>query len=137
MDEPLGRHPTQRTKMAVIASGKPALTHYRVLERFRAHSYLQVNLETGRTHQIRVHMAYLRHPLVGDALYGGRPKLPTSPLPDLVFALRNFGRQALHARRLSLLHPVDSRPMAWESPLPADMIHLLDVLRRDVQHTGI
>jgi len=134
VNEPIGRHPAQRTKMAVVVSGKPAITHYRLLEGFRAHSFLQVNLETGRTHQIRVHMAYLRHPLVGDAVYGGRPKLPTGPLPDLVFALRNFGRQALHARKLSLLHPVDRRPMTWESPLPADMNDLLDVLRRDEQY---
>ena len=133
VDEPIGRHPTQRTKMAVVGSGKRAITHYRIVERFRAHTLVQVNLETGRTHQIRVHLAYLRHPLVGDGAYGGRPRLPPDPSPQLVAAIRNLGRQALHARKLSLLHPVDGRPMAWESPLPDDMRDLLDVLRRDTQ----
>lgn len=131
VNAPIGRHPTLRTKMAVVAIGKAAVTHYRVTELFRAHSLLQVNLETGRTHQIRVHMAYLRYPLVGDSVYGGRPKLPLNPLPELSSAVRGFGRQALHARRLSLQHPLDRRPMTWESPLPNDMTKLLVVLRQD------
>jgi 23S rRNA pseudouridine1911/1915/1917 synthase len=132
----IGRHPTARTRMAVTAAGKPAVTHYRVLERFRAHSYLRVNLETGRTHQIRVHLAHLRHPIVGDPVYGGRPHLPPHPSPALVEALRGLDRQALHAHRLGLAHPVTGEWLEWESPVPADMTRLLDALRADVAEAG-
>lgn len=131
VDAPIGRHPTQRTRMAVHPAGKPAVTHYRVLERYRAHSFLQVNLETGRTHQIRVHLAHLRHPLVGDAVYGGRLQLPPQPPAALVGTLRGFGRQALHALRLELAHPATGQAMAWEAPLPADFEQLLAALRQD------
>jgi len=131
VEAPIGRHPTARTRMAVTTAGKPAVTHYRVLERFRAHSYLRVNLETGRTHQIRVHLAHLRHPIVGDPVYGGRPHLPPRAAPALVEVLRCFGRQALHAHRLGLAHPVTGDWLEWESPLPADMARLLDALRAD------
>jgi 23S rRNA pseudouridine1911/1915/1917 synthase len=117
--------------MAVHPLGKPAVTHYRVLERFRAHTLLQVNLETGRTHQIRVHMAHLHHPLVGDALYGGRPKPPPRPTPALEAALRAFRRQALHAVRLSLQHPASGEVLTWEAPLPEDFAALLEALRAD------
>ena len=130
---PIGRHPTARTRMAVTTAGKPAVTHFRVLERFRAHSYLRVNLETGRTHQIRVHLAHVRHPIVGDPVYGGRPRLPPRPSPALVEALRSFGRQALHAHRLGLAHPASGDWLEWESPVPADMERLLAALRADAE----
>jgi 23S rRNA pseudouridine1911/1915/1917 synthase len=131
VEAPIGRHPTARTRMAVTTAGKPAVTHYRVLERFRAHSYLRVNLETGRTHQIRVHLAHVRHPIVGDPVYGGRPQLPPRPAPALVDALRELGRQALHAHRLGLAHPATGEWLEWESPIPGDMTRLLEVLRAD------
>jgi 23S rRNA pseudouridine1911/1915/1917 synthase len=132
VDAPLGRHPRQRTRMAVVVSGgKNAITHYRVLERFRAHTYLQVKLETGRTHQIRVHMAHVGHPLVGDPVYGGRLKIPARSSPEFADMLRHFGRQALHAQRLGLEHPASGEFMAWEAPLPQDMQDLLKALRTD------
>lgn len=131
VEAPVGRHPVQRKRMAVVAGGKPAVTHYRVVERFRAHTHLRVRLETGRTHQIRVHMAHLRHPLVGDPVYGGRLKLPAGATEHLADCLRGFKRQALHAARLSLVHPLDGRTMAWDSSLPADMTELLAALRED------
>jgi 23S rRNA pseudouridine1911/1915/1917 synthase len=118
--------------MAVIDSGKPAVTHYRILQRFRAHTYLKVNLETGRTHQIRVHMAHIRYPLVGDPLYGGRLKLPRGAGEMLVETLRRFRRQALHAMRLSLLHPLSGEQLSWEAPLPEDMQGLLAALEADM-----
>jgi 23S rRNA pseudouridine1911/1915/1917 synthase len=132
VNQPIGRHPVHRTRMAVSLAGKPATTHYRVLQRFRGHTYLQVNLETGRTHQIRVHMAYLRHPLLGDPLYGGRPKFPVGGSAALREAIRGFQRQALHAARLELLHPLRDRVMVWEAPLPEDMQQLLRVLEEDM-----
>ena len=136
VDEPIGRHPTQRTRMAVLynESARPAMTDYRVLERFRAHCLLQVKLHSGRTHQIRVHMAHIRHPVVGDPLYGGRLKIPSGCSEALREALRGFRRQALHAFRLGLEHPVTGEPVAWEAPLPEDMERLLAVLRDDLQH---
>jgi 23S rRNA pseudouridine1911/1915/1917 synthase len=131
IDEPIGRHPVNRLKMAVIDSGKPAVTHYRVLERFRAHTYLRVNLETGRTHQIRVHLAHIRHPLLGDPLYGGHLRLPAGASEPLRTALRQFHRQALHALRLALQHPQSGEIMSWEAPLPDDMQRLLVLLAED------
>ncbi|MFC1683876.1 23S rRNA pseudouridine(1911/1915/1917) synthase RluD [Pseudomonadota bacterium] len=131
VDEPIGRHPTQRIRMAVVVGGKPAVTHYRVLERFRASSYLKVNLETGRTHQIRVHMAHIRHPLLGDPVYGGRLRLPAGASAELQEALRGFRRQALHARRLGLQHPVSGDWLEWSAPVPEDMAAMLEVLRSD------
>jgi 23S rRNA pseudouridine1911/1915/1917 synthase len=133
VDQPIGRHPLQRLRMAVLASGKPAITHYRILQRFRGHTYLQVKLETGRTHQIRVHLAHLRHPLLGDPLYGGRPKFPPGATPALREAIQGFRRQALHAARLELIHPTHAKPLAWEAPLPDDMQRLLRVLQEDLQ----
>jgi 23S rRNA pseudouridine1911/1915/1917 synthase len=112
IDAPMGRHPRDRKKMAVLNEGKEAITHYRVLTRFPKHTHLQVQLETGRTHQIRVHMAHVKHPLVGDKVYGGRMQ-------------HNFARQALHARALSLIHPSTDEEMSWQVPLPADMQLLL------------
>jgi 23S rRNA pseudouridine1911/1915/1917 synthase len=118
IDAPVGRHPVHRTRMAVVASGKPARTHVDVLERHRAATLVRCRLATGRTHQIRVHLASLDHPLVGDPLYGGRK----TSLPP---ALRAFSRQALHAERLALVHPVTGRECEWTSPLPADFSRLL------------
>lgn len=131
VDEPIGRHPRQRTRMAVVADGKPAVTHYRVLERYRGHTLLQVNLETGRTHQIRVHMAHLLHPLAGDPQYGGRLRLPKDASPALQQALREFNRQALHARKLALIHPASGETMEWEAAPPQDMQQLIETLRAD------
>ena len=131
IDEPIGRHPTQRTRMAVNPMGKPAVTHFRVLEHFRGHTLLKVILETGRTHQIRVHMAYLRHPVFGDQVYGGRLHLPAGASEGLKQVLRGFKRQALHAKRLQLLHPVSGRPMRFECAMPADMRAVVDALAAD------
>ena len=132
VDAPIGRHPVHRVKQAVVPGGKPAITHYRVLERFAHHSYLRVNLETGRTHQIRVHMAHIRHALVGDPVYGGRLQMPAAASPEMQNALRKFRRQALHARRLGLNHPATGEWVEWEVPVPQDMAELLEVLRADV-----
>jgi 23S rRNA pseudouridine1911/1915/1917 synthase len=114
--------------MAVHRSGKQAVTHYRVLRRYSAFTYLQVNLETGRTHQIRVHMAHIHHPLLGDPLYGGRLKIPAGASQALKAGLTAFKRQALHARVLELEHPNSGEAVAWESPLPEDMRQMLDLL---------
>ena len=131
IDAPIGGHPVQRTRMAVVQHGKPAMTHYRVEQRFRAHSLLRIKLETGRTHQIRVHMAYLHFPIVGDPVYGGRLKLPPACTPKLADALRNFKRQALHATRLGITHPATEQFMDWEVPPPDDMQYLMTVLQQD------
>jgi 23S rRNA pseudouridine1911/1915/1917 synthase len=137
VDAPIGRHPVDRKRMAVVGNGKPAVTHYRVAERFRAHTHIKVKLETGRTHQIRVHMAYLKHPLIGDPVYGGRLRMPPASGEMMQQMLRRFPRQALHASRLGLLHPVSGEYMEWEMPLPEDMVQLLEVLRQDVvEHKG-
>lgn len=128
---PIGRHPTLRTKMAVTENGKEAITHYRVIERFRAHTLLQIKLETGRTHQIRVHMAHIHHPLIGDPQYSGRKKLPANCTVELRNALQNFPRQALHAWRLQLKHPTTKKIISWEAPLPEDMQQLLILLKED------
>jgi 23S rRNA pseudouridine1911/1915/1917 synthase len=133
VDEPIGRHPTVRTKQAVSHSGKPAVTHYRVLERFRGHTHIRVQLETGRTHQIRVHMAHIRYPLLGDPLYGERLRLPKGATAELIEALRGFKRQALHARKLGVIHPATGEYMEWETPLPADFQTMLRILRDDLQ----
>jgi len=131
VDAPIGRHPTLRTRMAVVARGRRAVSHYRVLERFRAHTHISVRLDTGRTHQIRVHMAHLRHPIVGDPVYGGRLRIPPACSPELNAVLRGFRRQALHAWRLALEHPTRGELMEWSADLPQDMRQLLTVLRED------
>ena len=132
IDAPMGRHPKQRKKMAVLAAGgKPAITHYRVTRRFGHHTRIAVRLETGRTHQIRVHMAYKHYPLIGDPTYGGRPRLPKGASERLITALRGFSRQALHAQALGLLHPQSGEELHFECPLPPDMIELLDVLQQE------
>src|SRR6056300_171472 len=131
VDAPLGRHPVNRKRRAVVEDGQEAVTHYRVLNRFRSHTHIHVQLETGRTHQIRAHLAHINIPLVGDPLYSGRLQLPAGCSPGLAECLRGFKRQALHARRLSLQHPVTGEPMTWEAPLPQDFQHLLTVLDAD------
>ncbi|MEW6764209.1 MAG: 23S rRNA pseudouridine(1911/1915/1917) synthase RluD [Pseudomonadota bacterium] len=131
VDKPIGRHPRERTRMAVTETGREAITHYRVAEKFRQHTLLRVQLETGRTHQIRVHMAHLKLPLVGDPDYGGRLRLPKGASPELIELLRGFRRQALHAARLELEHPSTGEIMAWEAPIPADMQALIELLRED------
>jgi 23S rRNA pseudouridine1911/1915/1917 synthase len=129
VDAPIGRHPVDRKRMAVVPGGKRAVTHYRLAERFAAHTHLTARLETGRTHQIRVHMAHIKHPLVGDRVYGGRLRLPPGCGETLRESLRGFPRQALHARRLGLNHPETGEYVEWSVPLPADMERLLAALR--------
>ena len=131
IDAPIGRHPVDRTRMAVREDGRPAVTHYTVIERFRAHTYVNVVLETGRTHQIRVHFAWRRHPLLGDPVYGGRLALPAGASDALRDALRSFRRQALHAARLELRHPSAGNALVLEVPPPADFQALLQTLRED------
>ena len=132
IDAPIGRHPRQRKKMAVVAvGGKPAITHYRVTRRFGHHTRVAVSLETGRTHQIRVHMAHRHYPLVGDPVYGGRPRLPPGASDALIAALRGFSRQALHAQALGLVHPATGSACQFDVPLPADMQELLRVLETE------
>lgn len=131
IDEPIGRHPTDRKRYAVRESGKFAVTHYRVLKRFAHHTLIQVMLETGRTHQIRVHMAHIRYPLLGDQVYGGRFQMPPDCGARLESELRNFRRQALHAAKLGLMHPDTDEYMEWEQPLPEDMARLLEALEEN------
>ncbi len=133
VDAPIGRHPRDRKKMAVVASGKPAVTHYRLVERFAAHTHVRCRLETGRTHQIRVHMAHVRHPLVGDPAYGGRLRLPKGTTDELREVLAGFQRQALHARQLTLEHPETGETVSWQAPLADDFEHLLTALRAHAQ----
>ena len=133
VDEPIGRHRSARTHMAVRADGRQAVTHYWIEERFRAHTLLRVRLETGRTHQIRVHLAHIGLPVVGDPVYGGRRRLTAGASSALAAALKGFARQALHARRLAFQHPLSSEPLAFEAPLPADFAALLGALRVDAR----
>ncbi|WP_414650020.1 23S rRNA pseudouridine(1911/1915/1917) synthase RluD [Dokdonella sp.] len=136
VDAPIGRHAHDRLKQAVREDGRDAVTHYRVRERFRAMTLVECRLETGRTHQIRVHMAHVRHPLVGDAQYGGLLKLPKGATPELASALRGFRRQALHAEKLEFAHPKTGKPVAVEAERPADMEALLVALRADSRENG-
>ncbi len=128
VDEPLGRHPRNRLKQAVIVTGRPAVTHYRINESFPHYTLLQVILETGRTHQIRVHMANIHHAVVGDPLYN-RLQLPKHCDETLKQTLRQFKRQALHASKLSFIHPTTAVPLTFSAPLPKDFSHLLEVIR--------
>jgi len=137
VDAPLGRHPRDRKRQAVLQNGgKQALTHYRVQRRFRAHTHITCLLETGRTHQIRVHMAHIHHPLLGDPVYGGRFRIPAGADPACVAQMRDFPRQALHARRLELRHPRSDELLRWEAPLPADMQALLAALAADLEYVA-
>ena len=134
VDAPIGRHPTRRTAMAVVAGGRPAVSDYSVLLRYRRHSLLAVQLQTGRTHQIRVHMAHLRHPLVGDPLYGGGARAAAEAVsPELAAALRGFPRQALHAIGLGLVHPASGERMHWQVPMAADLAALCALLQQDAE----
>jgi len=136
IDEPIGRHRRDRLRMTVRQDGRPAITHYRVLERFRAHTYLSVKLETGRTHQIRLHLAHLRYPIVGDPVYGGRFARPRGAADDLIGVLRAFKRQALHATSLAFDHPRSGKRLTLHSPVPPDFARLLAALRGDVRDFG-
>lgn len=140
VDAPIGRHPVDRKRMAVRPEpgrgARPALTHYRVLQRFAAHSHIRAQLASGRTHQIRVHMQHIRHPLVGDPVYGGRLAIPAGASADLDRALRGFRRQALHAKRLGLVHPITGAPHSWSAPPPADFEALLAALASDAAARG-
>jgi len=133
VDQPIGRHSTKRTHMAVSFVGRPSVTHYRVLEKYRLHTRLRLRLETGRTHQIRVHMAHITHPLVGDPVYGGRPRPPRNSTPQLLECLRGFKRQALHAAMLSLFHPITGIEMTWHAEIPDDLLNLEALLREDTK----
>ncbi len=133
VDEPIGRHPVDRKRMAVQENGKDAVTHFTVREKYRSHSLIDVRLETGRTHQIRVHLAHLRYPLLGDPVYGGRLAIPKGVSAELEQLIRNFKRQALHAFRLSFAHPISAEPLSFEAGLPEDMTQLIDALRQDAK----
>lgn len=137
IDAPIGRHPVHRMRQAVMDidsdKGKEAITHYRVAERFRAHTLVNVQLETGRTHQIRVHMAHINYPLVGDPVYGGRLRIPPGITPEFDAILRKFKRQALHAASLGFEHPLTGEHVSWKAELPVDMQRLLDACREDLR----
>ena len=134
VDAPLGRHATDRLRMSVREDGRTAVTHYRVVKRYRAHTQVAVQLETGRTHQIRVHLAHIRYPIVGDPVYGRRLTLPPAATAHLKEVLQGFRRQALHAHRLGLVHPMSGEPVSWEAPPPADMQSLMAALSDDLTH---
>ncbi len=133
VDAPIGRHPTDRKRHVVRQSGKFAVTHYRVVRRFARHTLIQAKLETGRTHQIRVHMAHLRYPLLGDSVYGGRFQMPAACSGPLAQVLRDFKRQALHATKLGLVHPETEEYLVWEQAMPEDMALLLQALADNEQ----
>ncbi|ENF8749853.1 23S rRNA pseudouridine(1911/1915/1917) synthase RluD [Vibrio fluvialis] len=133
IDKPIGRHSTKRTLMAVSPLGKPAVTHYRVAEHFREHTRLRLRLETGRTHQIRVHMAYLQHPLLGDTAYGGRARIPKGATQELTDMIRCFDRQALHAVMLRFAHPITGEELEFHAPVPDDMVVMTEALREDAK----
>ena len=131
IDLPIGRSSRDRLKMSVSRNGKPATTSYKVLERYRAHSLLEIQIETGRTHQIRVHLSHKKYPLLGDPLYGGRPRLPTSPSEELKESISKLKRQALHSSCLSFLHPSSGKRVVFKSSLPKDIQDMLSILARD------
>ena len=128
VDAPIGRHRVHRTRMAITNAGRAAVTHFRVLERFADHTYIAVRLETGRTHQIRVHMAHVNHPLIGDPVYGGRLRMPRGASESIRQALQSFRRQALHASDLGFTHPVSGEELQFHAPLPDDLLTLLQTL---------
>ncbi|QIA62563.1 23S rRNA pseudouridine(1911/1915/1917) synthase RluD [Vibrio astriarenae] len=137
VEEPIGRHSTKRTLMAVTPTGKPAVTHYRVAEHFREHTRIRLRLETGRTHQIRVHMAYLQHPLLGDIAYGGRARIPREASVEVTEMIRQFDRQALHAAMLRFEHPVTGEEVEFHAPIPDDMVVMTEALRADTELHGL
>ena len=130
VDEPIGRDPKDRVKQAVLMSGKEATTHYRAIDRFKSHTHVKAILETGRTHQIRVHLSHVGHSLIGDPMYGGRVRFPKKASEELKDALVNFTRQALHSKKLNLTHPISGEIMSWKAQLPDDMLRLLEVLKK-------
>lgn len=130
IDQPIGRHPIHRTKMAISPHGRPSVTHYRILQKFRHLTLLKVQLETGRTHQIRVHLAAINHPIIGDQVYG-RFYLPANCSETLRNALQNFKHQALHAWKLTLTHPLTNQELEFTADPPADMQELIDLLKKE------
>jgi len=130
VDEPIGRDPKDRVKQALSMSGKDAITHYRAIDRFKSHTHVKAILETGRTHQIRVHLSHVGHALIGDPMYGGRVRFPKKASEELKDVLLNFKRQALHSKKLTLTHPISGEIMSWKAPLPDDMTGLLEVLKK-------
>ena len=130
VDEPIGRDLANRQKQAVTKSGKPAITHFRVIEKFKNFTLIKAVLETGRTHQIRVHMAHIGHPLLGDFNYGGKVKFPKGATEELKVAIKEFPRQALHAKKLSIIHPRKNKEFSWKSQLPEDLDNMINVLRK-------
>ena len=130
VDEPIGRDPKDRVKQAVSEDGKEATTRYRVIDRFKSHTHVKAILETGRTHQIRVHLSYVGHSLVGDPMYGGRVRFPKKASDELKETLLGFKRQALHSKKLTLSHPISGEVMSWKASLPDDMLKLLEVLKK-------
>ncbi len=131
IEQPIGRHPVDRKRMAVQENGKDAVTHFSVREKYRSHCLIDVQLETGRTHQIRVHLAHIRHPLLGDQVYGGRLAIPKGISAELEQLIRGFKRQALHARRLSFAHPISGEPLSFTADLPQDMLQMIEGLQKD------
>ena len=129
IDKPIGRDPKDRVKQAIINNGKEALTHYRLIDRFKNHTHVKAILETGRTHQIRVHLSHIGHPLIGDSTYGGRVRYPKKASQELKESLKNFERHALHSKKITLAHPISGEVMSWKSSLPVDMTKLLKVLK--------
>ena len=129
IDKPIGRDPKDRVKQAIINNGKEALTHYRLIDRFKNHTHVKAILETGRTHQIRVHLSHIGHPLIGDPIYGGRVRYPKKASQELKESLKNFERHALHSKKITLAHPISGEVMSWKSSLPVDMTKLLKVLK--------
>ncbi|WP_104402902.1 23S rRNA pseudouridine(1911/1915/1917) synthase RluD [Vibrio penaeicida] len=137
IEKGIGRHSTKRTLMAVSELGKPAVTHYRVAEHFREHTRIRLRLETGRTHQIRVHMSYLQHPLLGDIAYGGRARIPKGASDELTDMIRGFDRQALHAVMLRFAHPATKEEMEFHAPVPDDMVQMAEALRLDAKENPL
>ena len=129
IEESIGRDPKDRVKQAIVSNGKDATTHFRVIDRFKSHTHVKAILETGRTHQIRVHLSHIGHPLIGDPMYGGRVRFPKKASIDLKDSLINFKRHALHSKKLTLTHPISGENMSWISKLPDDMLKLLEVLQ--------
>lgn len=130
VNKKIGRDSKDRLKQSVSDSGKEAITHYRVIDRFKSHTHVKVILETGRTHQIRVHLSHIGHPLVGDPAYGGRTRFPKKACQELKGVLKSFNRHALHSKKLSLVHPASRELMTWKIDLPDDMKELLSVLKK-------
>ena len=130
INEPIGRDPKDRVKQAILINGKEAITHYRVIDRFKNHTHVKAILETGRTHQIRVHLSHQGYPLIGDPIYGGRVRFPKKACQELKDELRNFQRQALHSKKITLTHPGTGKSMTWKTDLPDDMQVLLNILKR-------